>query len=365
MINNIDVRNFKSIKKVSVELSALNIVAGANGSGKSTLLQTILLLKQSDSENRSGMVHLNGPFVQLGDVQAVHHKWASSEDLTIEYSFSDGSQKVIHKEVSTSSDAETLPILRGPKSSFTSDSIRYLSANRVVPADIYMYSSDRNRRRDIGVNGEFAVAYLSQNLKKPIPIQALDHADSGAFGIRGTFEANVNAWMQGISHDVTIDAVKLEGMSASRLTYGYGSEDALSGVSSFNVGFGITYALPVIVMVLSAKPGDILLIENPEAHVHPKGQVLLGHFLALAAASGLQIIVETHSDHIFNGMRLFIKQKKMAGRRYAFYYVQRQRNGEGGFNSVFSRVQLFADAKIKRAPVGFFDDWENTILSLL
>ncbi|MCQ4437669.1 AAA family ATPase, partial [Clostridioides difficile] len=91
--------------------------------------------------------------------------------------------------------------------------------------------------------------------------------------------------------------------------------DSLSGLSSFNVGFGITYVLSIITLVLSAEPGDILIIENPEAHVHPRGQIELGKFLALASKSGIQIIVETHSDHIFNGMRLFIKNNRMPSSR--------------------------------------------------
>ncbi len=365
MIECVRIENFKSIKSASVALSNLNIVAGSNGSGKSTLLQAILLLKQIDADRKNKVVHLNGPFVQLGDVQAVHHKWASSENLTIDYSFSEEESLSVRKQVSTSSDAETLPLKNTSRRQVSFDSIRYLSANRIAPSDIFLYSSDRNGRRDVGINGEFSVAYLSQNLKKPIAIQALDHPNSGAFGIRGTLEANVNSWMQSISPGVSIDAAKLDGMNASKLTYGYESKDSLTGLSSFNVGFGITYVLPVITLVLSAKPGDILIIENPEAHVHPKGQVQLGKFLALASTLGLQIVVETHSDHIFNGMRLFIKEHHLRSGCYAFYYVERKVNDGGGFGSIFSRVQLFRDAKIKNAPVGFFDDWENTIFSLL
>ena len=71
-----------------------------------------------------------------------------------------------------------------------------------------------------------------------------------------------------------------------------------------NVGFGLSYALPVIVAALTASPGTLFLVENPEAHLHPAGQSLIGQFLTRVAAAGVQVVVETHSDHVINGMRL-------------------------------------------------------------
>jgi predicted ATPase len=70
-----------------------------------------------------------------------------------------------------------------------------------------------------------------------------------------------------------------------------------------NMGFGVSYGLPVIVAGLLAHAGGFLIVENPEAHLHPAGQSAMGSFLAQVAADGVQVIVETHSDHVLNGIR--------------------------------------------------------------
>ena len=75
-----------------------------------------------------------------------------------------------------------------------------------------------------------------------------------------------------------------------------------------NVGFGLGYALPIVVACLIAKPGALLLLENPEAHVHPQGQSAMARLSCAAASAGAQVIVETHSDHILNGVRLMVKR---------------------------------------------------------
>ncbi len=71
-----------------------------------------------------------------------------------------------------------------------------------------------------------------------------------------------------------------------------------------NVGFGISYALPVVTALLAAQPGELIIIENPESHIHPRGQAGLGKLIAKTAMNDVQLIVETHSDHIVNGIRI-------------------------------------------------------------
>jgi predicted ATPase len=70
-----------------------------------------------------------------------------------------------------------------------------------------------------------------------------------------------------------------------------------------NVGFGISYALPIVIAGLATKAGTQLIVDSPEAHLHPAAQSALGAFLARVAACGVQVLVETHSDHILNGIR--------------------------------------------------------------
>src|SRR5438046_1441121 len=94
------------------------------------------------------------------------------------------------------------------------------------------------------------------------------------------------------------------------VTYSLGHQVASSEYRPTNVGFGITYALPIVVSILSARPGSLVIIENPEAHLHPRGQVRMGELLSLASTAGIQVLIETHSDHVLNGIRLAVRAKK-------------------------------------------------------
>lgn len=360
MIKRIKIQNFKSIENQNIRLSNLNIFAGANGAGKSTAIQTLLLIKQTSTKGDNFRAHLNGQLTQLGDTRNILHKWAKTEKTSIDFTLADSDPISCSWEAS---DYDTIQLSSDP--STLANKIRYLGANRICPADIFQYSTDKNERRDLGPNGEYSAAFLAKNGLEHLSIQALCHNEDADHGVAGTYEANANAWLQEISPGVKVNAERLLGLNASRLQYGYYGEGTLSGISPFNVGFGITYALPVVMLVLSSRPGDILIIENPEAHVHPRGQIALGKFLAKAAHAGIQLIIETHSDHLFNGVRLYIKESIPKFKKHAFHYATRVQNKNNGFRTLFTEVKLTDQARIKSAPVGFFDDWESAIYELL
>lgn len=80
-------------------------------------------------------------------------------------------------------------------------------------------------------------------------------------------------------------------------------------IDALNTGFGITYVLSVLVAVLFAPKGSLVLIENPEAHIHPAAQAALMKLISRAAEHGVQIILETHSDHVINGALVALKKE--------------------------------------------------------
>ena len=97
-----------------------------------------------------------------------------------------------------------------------------------------------------------------------------------------------------------------------------------------HTGYGLTQVLPIIVAALSSGPKGLLLIENPEVHLHPRGQAAMGEFLAEVATAGAQVIMETHSDHVLNGIRRAVK-KGLVGRSCCFALLSAtmaQRTGE-------------------------------------
>jgi len=130
-----------------------------------------------------------------------------------------------------------------------------------------------------------------------------------------------------------------------------------------NVGFGITYILPVIVAALASPVGTLLLIENPEAHLHPKGQVCRGDLLARAAHAGVQVVVETHSDHVLNGIRLAVRDGRLQPDHVQMHFFRRPERG-GQANEVVS-PRVDRNGRISSWPNDFFDQWDKSLEALL
>ena len=145
------------------------------------------------------------------------------------------------------------------------------------------------------------------------------------------------------------------------LQYYYGDSNPYR---STNFGFGISYTLPIIVAILSSPPETLIIIENPEAHLHPKGQAKMGELLALAASCGMQIVVETHSDHVLNGIRLIVYREKVDPKKVKLHYFDSQKRGREFITEVIS-PQIDRNGRIDKWPEGFFDEWDNSLEALL
>ena len=113
-----------------------------------------------------------------------------------------------------------------------------------------------------------------------------------------------------ISPGVRLNTELLAGDQEARLNISYNEDWMVSSSNSpVNVGFGIPYILPIIVALLTVNKDSLILIENPESHLHPKGQTAMAELMARATSFGAQIICESHSDHIINGVRVAVKEQ--------------------------------------------------------
>ena len=121
----------------------------------------------------------------------------------------------------------------------------------------------------------------------------------------------------------------------------------------------MTQVLPIVVAALSANGGDLLLIENPEVHLHPAGQAEMGTFLAEVASAGVQVLIETHSDHVLNGIRRAVKSGTLvSGDVVLHFFRPRCEDRTEGGPQVQSPV-LDADGNIDNWPDGFFDQFDR------
>jgi predicted ATPase len=142
---------------------------------------------------------------------------------------------------------------------------------------------------------------------------------------------------------------------ANAVTLGLRSSEATDFHRPIHVGFGLTQVLPIIVAALSAGNEDILLIENPEVHLHPAGQALMGRFLADVARAGVQVVVETHSDHFLNGVRRSVKASRLTAEQVAIHFFK-PRSPEAA--QVLSPI-LDSSGNIDSWPEGFFDQFDK------
>jgi predicted ATPase len=119
-----------------------------------------------------------------------------------------------------------------------------------------------------------------------------------------------------------------------------------------NIGFGISYVLPIIVSGLIAKKGSYLVIENPEAHLHPSAQSNVGRFLSVIAKSGVKVIVETHSDHFVNGIQIAAALNEISNDEVTINFFSHEKVDN---QPKLESISINQKGELSLWPKGFFD----------
>jgi predicted ATPase len=135
----------------------------------------------------------------------------------------------------------------------------------------------------------------------------------------------------------------------------YGLEYELS-----QVGFGICQILPILAMILESKKNDVLIIENPEIHLHPKLQADIADLLIFALNNERRVIVETHSEHIINRLRLRIKENNNLIKKINIYFFEKHEDA-----SAYQEIEVDKDGKIDYWPDNFLDQSYCDLLGLI
>lgn len=360
MLQAVKLINFKCFQEQLFPFSNLTILAGLNGMGKSSLLQSLLLFQQSRDSLSPGL-KLRGPYVNLGSARDVLYEEA--EDDSISISIMEDGKENTYRFSCADRYSDFLPLSGSQAeiefSTFFPSRFTYLSAYRIAPQSLYNITNNSNlEQRDFGTNGEFTIQYLKSHIGDIVPCT---NAILGA-PKNNTLRLQVQAWMNMISPGVSpIININSEARTVE-LNYEFIQGDYKTMTyKSTNVGFGITYVLPVIVALLSAQPGDLILLENPEAHIHPKGQRYLGELIARIAASGVQILLETHSDHVLNGVRISTRKRIINNNDVTLTYFTL----DNGYKRTVLWPELLQNGQLDQWPEGFFDEWDNSLLELL
>lgn len=365
MISHIEIRNFKSLKKASVSIQNLNVLMGLNGMGKSSFIQMLLLLMQSDKlEDR--VIDLNGILAQIGQGKDALYQYAEEEKIIFELTF-EGHPKFTWKFV-YQKDKEKLTAENGytkDQMSFFRKSTKlfqYISAERIGPRDIYEASSVVVAdKKQLGLLGEFAAYYINIFGQEHKVVEKLRHPKANSVNLL----AQMNAWMNEISPGVSLNTKYVPEVNKVILDYQFDLiNDKTNSFRPKNVGFGISYVLPIILALLTSEKGKIIIIENPESHIHPRGQVELGKLISLAAQNGAQLFIETHSDHILNGIRVSVKGNNIDKSNVNIMYFDKITSEKEQYSNI-KQINIDKNGELSEYPKNFLDEWSNQLLKLL
>jgi len=364
MLDSIRIENFKIFRDFHLELRPLTVLTGFNSAGKSTVMQAILL---ANLACKSSAVPLNGPYgLTLGGAFDVLNRRASEPEIRftlvtraleelIRLTVPDDDRAVLLSARTSSRDAGREPLILGIDA--------YLSAERLGPRDLLEVPPSHDGGIDIGERGQFTAHVLAERERMKVNSQLLHPGTRAAITLSG----QVEAWLSDLVRPIRVQATWLPATNAAMIRFrdapasSEASPDLVETevpadwMRPSNVGFGLSYALPIVVAGLTARPNSIFMVENPEAHLHPAGQSKIGHFLALVASSGVQTIVETHSEHVVNGIRLAIaKHRNIAPELAVFHF----------FGDSPSMLSVSSTGAMSDWPLGFFDQAETDLSAL-
>ena len=386
MFRRVDLLHFKCFELLKLPLRPLTLLSGLNASGKSSVLQAFALFHQTVREHEwSPGLMLNGGAVRLGTAGDVIDQVSGSrgcgiglrdEDTEFQWDFAadrsdmsltvtrvavDGQQYVapdgelmwLHQLLPE--DVARAPVHKQP--SFIGvdivmrlDELSYLTAERTGPRDTYPLEG-REYLGVVGARGEHAVSLLYSRG---------DEAVIDALALRGVprmLLRQVGARMATFFPGCELEISPIP--RANSLTLGVRTSHQTDFHRPAHTGFGITQVLPIVVASLAAKPEGLLLIENPEVHLHPAGQATMGEFLAEVAASGVQVVLETHSDHVLNGVRRAVRRGVLKADAAALHFFRSREDAVGDSGAQVQSPQLADDGGVDHWPEGFFDQFDK------
>ena len=382
MFARIDLRDFKCFTLLKLPLRPLTLLSGTNASGKSSVIQALAVLHQTMRDHEwSSRLMLNGSAVQLGTTADVIDQVHGHRAYAISLHEDDGSSvqwdaegdraeltmavKRICAKFADGDDWDvtgTEPLhyllprdaLSSAKAISLTDRVRqltYLTAERIGPRETYPLEDPR-QFPVVGPQGQHTASVLhygNENEKRVLEGLAIS-------GAAPTLLHQAQERMKGFFPGCEFVVEKVS--KANSVTLGIRTSRSMDFHRPVHTGFGLTQVLPIVVAALSAAKDGLLLIENPEVHLHPAGQAHMGVFLTEVAAAGVQVILETHSDHVLNGIRRAVKRSALSPEGVALHFFQPRKDDDESAAQVRSPV-LDRDGNIDSWPDGFFDQFDK------
>ena len=381
-ITKIAVSGFKSLaEECVIDIRPLTILAGANSSGKSSIMQPLLMLKQTlEATFDSGPLLIDGPNVQFTLAEQFFSKLIGEEradrfQIQIEtcgFGFSYSVRLTFSKELrgieivemtKTESKYQLLPpedMTLYPR--MPPEEIKSLAGQHwitkdfdtVRPARCFLRFESQDGHRSLSITPDLE-SHISNSIHLPglrgNPERTYKLTSTGP-RYPGTFEnytaSIIHEWQEttdkrlktladalhtlGLTGQVgtkKIDDTRIE-LQVGRLPLPPASGGEGGGtdmVSIADVGFGVSQVLPVLVALIVAEPGQLVYLEQPEMHLHPRAQVALAQVLAAAAKRGVRVVAETHSSLLLLAVQTLVAEGDLSPELVKLHWFTRDENG--------------------------------------
>ena len=397
MITELRSQNFKSWQDTGkLQFAPLTGLFGANSSGKTSILQVLLMLKQTVERppdwNEPLYFGNEESLVNLGNFGTVIHKHKQDLSLDISVSWKSSTVADINKYIRFYNlNVETLSSSQGDRDrseeiSFSTNIARGVVNNSYYATDLYRFDvqqpdlfrcygfrTARNQIMEISsrFEGDFEnlfsrILYLGPLREHPRPRYTWDGDHPKGIGQEG--EKAISALLSGRIRRLPIDEQILSWLQRLELIHSYDvlpvsdtSRDYEFLVKQYkggpevrltDVGFGVSQVLPVLILCYYAPEGSILILEQPEAHLHPKMQTELADVLIdVVKNRNLQIILESHSEYLLSRLQRRIAEKEIAAADTALYFCEIK---DG--TSEIEQLNVDEYGNIRNWPQDFFGD---------
>ena len=336
-IKKVNIKGFKVFEEETFEFKNLTILTGENSSGKSSLIQAILFLG-----NPIGLIgtsfnqDLHNFLRSLGNSELFNKNGCREIEIKID----DLQTKWFKKEQSSE---QQIGSFSYPNFLSYPENLVYLNAEKHRIQQISPLNESL-KDRFFGIYGDLISNYFYHNKRKTVE----EYLIKDTYSV--TLEAQVNYWLSYITgiNDLNIEINKITPTLVKNI-FKINNDEFIPE----NLGTGLSHLFSMLVICLSAKKGNIIIIENPEIHLHPKSQARLGEFFAFIASKGIQLIIETHNDHIINRFRYEVYQDNLKSDDVVIYYKELDKS--------FEKIEITDDGKFKNKngensfPSGFYD----------
>ena len=378
MFKSLYLRNFKCFSEFEkpIDFTRVNILAGSNGRGKSSIFQSILALAQSYESGKSlKTIRLTGDMLSMGNFKDVIYKGDISKSFTIVLTTDNSADNEL-KFVCRSNDGvecsfdnvyvNDVPLISemsmgsdDGKGEEVTQEFRNNSVNTTTYesfsqlANVYYISADRMGPRN-------SVKMLTEKVADQIGIHG-ENVINRLYDGQYEFQDKVQEIMSNILEGASIRVTNSPDYEEVKILLD--SVDNSVGYKPMNVGFGYSYILPLVVLPLIVPNGSKLFIENPEAHLHPGAQSRLLRFLIkMVIEKRLQLFIETHSEHIINGMRKSVVDPSVnfSSSDATIYFVKQYYN-----QPEIEKITIDDQGNLSDFPVDFFDQQRQDLFDIM